>query len=117
MFDTLFSFVARLGRSINSVAWLIRFIAFHRHTAGMLHVLTDKVNNTTTSTTPRAHPGQDENDDALSNYFDDASTCYDDVSTAKRFATLAIDDDLDPQRFLIAQLDHNQYYALQEADG
>ena len=40
------------------------------------------------------------------------STRYE-LAPSHRFADI-IDDDLDPQRFLIAQLDHNNYYASQE---
>jgi hypothetical protein len=32
--------------------------------------------------------------------------------SSRRVADL-VDDDLDPQRFLIAQLDHNNYYGAQ----
>jgi hypothetical protein len=35
------------------------------------------------------------------------------LDNAPMAAFEALDDDLDPQRFLIAQLDHNQYYASQ----
>ena len=90
---------------------------FHEHTTSMLQNLNYRVNNATSTTEPEAVDGQDENDDGQNNYFDDASTCYDDVATAKRFATVVIDDDLDPQRFLIAQLDHNQFYSLQDDEG
>jgi hypothetical protein len=104
---------------------------FEQHAYDLLQVLGDSVNVGTTTTTSNtssrrktmggrtsdhenedgAKEGDENEDDDDDN---DASTCYNKDKAAQRFADFAIDDDLDPQRFLIAQLDHNNYYNSQE---
>jgi gamma-tubulin complex component 3 len=72
--------------------------AYNEHALGFLDALSDKVNGLSSDF---------ENDANLNNLDQDPYG-----NSATRIRTFR-DDDLDPQRFLIAQLDHNQYYADQ----
>jgi gamma-tubulin complex component 3 len=70
---------------------------FNQDALELLRVLGDKVNGNPDDFVPKEPPSDE--------------TCFD-LPSGRRFADL-IDDDLDPQRFLVAQLDHNNYYGAQ----
>lgn len=75
---------------------------YNDHTLHLLRVLNDRVNTNPDELKPESNT-EDEND-----------LTYFGINRRRKLLAVA-EDDLDSQRFLIAQLDHNNYYSVQGA--